>query len=85
MMHLEEGRYKIDGVDVLELINQFDSPLYVYSAETMKMQYEKLSDAFPGVKLSLHYACKALSNVNVLKYMKHLGAGLDAVSIQEVY
>ncbi len=85
MMHLEEGRYKIDGVDVLDLINQYDSPLYVYSAETMKMQYEKLSMAFPGVKLGLHYACKALSNVNVLKYMKQLGAGLDAVSIQEVY
>ena len=84
-MHLEDGRYKIDGVDVLELINQYDSPLYVYSAETMKIQYEKLYNAFPGVKLSLHYACKALSNINVLKYMKQLGAGLDAVSIQEVW
>jgi len=84
-MELINGRYEIDGVDVLQLIEQFDSPVYVYSAETMRKQYEKLSNAFPGVKLGLHYACKALSNQSVLKYMKHLGAGLDAVSIQEVW
>lgn len=84
-MQLVNGRYEIDGVDVLQLIEQYESPLYVYSAETMKKQYEKLSGAFPGVKLGLHYACKALSNISVLRYMKHLGAGLDAVSIQEVW
>lgn len=84
-MELINGRYEIDGVDVLQLIEQFDSPVYVYSAETMRKQYEKLYNAFPGVKLGLHYACKALSNQSVLKYMKHLGAGLDAVSIQEVW
>lgn len=84
-MELINGRYEIDGVDVLQLVEQFDSPVYVYSAETMRKQYEKLYNAFPGVKLGLHYACKALSNQSVLKYMKHLGAGLDAVSIQEVW
>jgi diaminopimelate decarboxylase len=69
---------------VLQIAQDFGTPVYVYSAETMKRQYKRLSNAFPGVKLHLHYACKALSNVNVLKYMKQLGAGLDAVSIQEV-
>ena len=84
MMQLVNGKYQIDGVDVLQIANDFGTPVYVYSAETMKRQYKRLSSAFPGVKLHLHYACKALSNINVLKYMKQLGAGLDAVSIQEV-
>ena len=84
MMQLVNGKYQIDGVDVLQIAQDFGTPVYVYSAETMKRQYKRLSNAFPGVKLHLHYACKALSNVNVLKYMKQLGAGLDAVSIQEV-
>ncbi len=84
MMQLVNGKYQIDGVDVLQIATDFGTPVYVYSAETMKRQYKRLSSAFPGVKLHLHYACKALSNINVLKYMKQLGAGLDAVSIQEV-
>jgi diaminopimelate decarboxylase len=84
-MELANGRYTIDGVDVLGIVEEFDSPLYVYSAETMKRQFDKLNNAFPGVKLGLHYACKALSNMSVLKYMKKLGTGLDAVSIQEVW
>ncbi|MEZ4805653.1 MAG: diaminopimelate decarboxylase [Bacteroidia bacterium] len=84
-MELTNGRYQIDGVDVLDIVKTHDSPLYVYSAETMRKQYEKLHSAFPGVKLGLHYACKALSNISVLKYMRQLGAGLDAVSIQEVW
>jgi diaminopimelate decarboxylase len=83
-MKLTNGRYTIDGVDVLELAENFDTPLYVYSAEKMHDQFKTLQEAFPGVKLGLHYACKALSNINVLKLMKSFGTGLDAVSIQEV-
>lgn len=85
LMELVNGRYKIDGVDVLSLVEQYDSPLYVYNAEKIKQQYNKLHSAFPGVKLGLHYACKALTNLSILKYMKKLGTGLDAVSIQEVW
>jgi diaminopimelate decarboxylase len=84
-MKLTNGRYTIDGVDVLELAENFDTPLYVYSAQKMHDQFKTLQEAFPGVKLGLHYACKALSNINVLKLMKSFGTGLDAVSIQEVW
>ncbi|MCC6723235.1 MAG: diaminopimelate decarboxylase, partial [Saprospiraceae bacterium] len=35
-------------------------------------------------KLHINYACKANTNINILKQLKQLGAGLDAVSIQEV-
>ncbi|MBL7942646.1 MAG: diaminopimelate decarboxylase, partial [Flavobacteriales bacterium] len=31
------------------------------------------------------YACKALNNINMLKFIRNLGAGLDTVSIQEVW
>src|SRR5205085_3909939 len=40
---------------------------------------------FPGVKVSLHYALKALNNVNILQLLRKEGAGLDAVSIHEVH
>lgn len=85
IMELINGRYQVDGVDLLDTVEEFGSPLYVYSADKMRDQYERITNAFPGVKLGLHYACKALSNLTVLKYMKQLGAGLDVVSIQEVW
>ena len=84
-MELVNGRYQLGGVDLLQLVDQYESPLYVYDAETMQKQFDKLYNAFPGVKLNIHYACKALSNLSVLKLMKKFGTGLDAVSIQEVW
>lgn len=84
-MELVNGRYEIDGVDVLSIVEQYESPVYVYSAATMQKQFNQLNNAFKGVNLKLHYACKALSNINVLRLMKQMGTGLDAVSIQEVW
>jgi diaminopimelate decarboxylase len=50
----------------------------------MKQQYEKMLHAFRDIKVKINFACKALNNINVLKFFKSLGGGLDAVSIQEV-
>ena len=36
------------------------------------------------MKVKLHYALKALNNINILRLLKSQGAGLDAVSIEEV-
>ena len=75
----------IERSKLLELAKKYGSPLYVYDANTIDRQYQRLTDAFKGVKnLKLNYAVKALSNINILHYFKNLGAGLDTVSIQEV-
>jgi diaminopimelate decarboxylase len=71
--------------DLLQLAEQFGSPLYVYDAEKIQSQYNRLTKAFSKVdKLRINYAMKALSNVAVLQLIKGMGAGLDTVSIQEV-
>ncbi len=62
----------------------FGTPVYVYHAETIQNQYKRLLSAFPNTKVKLHYALKALNNVNILRLLKNEGAGLDAVSIQDV-
>jgi len=80
----ENDHYEVGGVDLLEIANDFDTPLYIYHAEKIKEKYEQLTAAFKGVNLGINYACKALSNINILKYIKQLGAGLDTVSIEEV-
>ncbi len=84
-MELENNQYTIQGIPITDLVERFGDPLYVYDAAVMKRQFDRLNDAFQKVeKLQLNYACKALSNISVLKYFNSLGAGLDTVSIEEV-
>jgi diaminopimelate decarboxylase len=84
MPQLKEKSFEIGGVPVREIIEEFETPLYVYETAKMEAQYKRLQSAFKDVKLKINYACKALSNINVLRYFHSLGAGLDTVSIQEV-
>ena len=68
---------------LLNIASEFGTPLYVYDAESIKNQYQNLISAFPE-KTKFFYACKALTNINILKYVEQLGANLDCVSINEV-
>lgn len=84
-MKIEQNRYVFSGgVDALGLTEKYGCPLYVYETEKIASQYKRLIDAFKVKNLKINYACKALTNLNVLKFIKSLGAGLDTVSIQEV-
>jgi len=71
--------------ELVQLAEQFGSPLYVYDAAKIESQYKRLTAAFSKIKsLRINYAVKALSNVAVLQLLKQIGSGLDTVSIQEV-
>lgn len=83
-MKLVHNRYQIEGIDVVELAEKYGSPVYIYSTAKMKQQYDKMLHAFRDIKVRINFACKALNNINVLKFFKNQGSGLDAVSIQEV-
>jgi diaminopimelate decarboxylase len=66
------------------IANEFGTPVYIYHAEKIAEQYKKLTTAFKKTDARFFYACKALSNINILKYIQSLGASLDCVSINEV-
>lgn len=75
----------VTAQDLLAIAQTHGEPIYVYDAAKIAAQYNRLANAFSkGNSLRINYACKALSNVSILRYMKQLGAGLDTVSIQEV-
>ncbi|GAA4748153.1 diaminopimelate decarboxylase [Flavisolibacter ginsenosidimutans] len=69
---------------LLQIAERFGTPVYVYDAEKMKEQYQKLKSGFAGLDASFFFACKALTNINVLKYISSLGCGIDCSSINEV-
>lgn len=75
---------RLDDSLLREIAEGFGTPLYVYHAERIAHQYGRLSRAFEGVPARFYYACKSLSNINILRYIRSLGAGLDCVSVNEV-
>jgi diaminopimelate decarboxylase len=74
----------LSNSQLLDLAERFGTPLYVYHAEKIKEQYEKLVSGFSGIDTKFFFACKALTNVNILKYVSSLGCGVDCSSINEV-
>ncbi|MFN8253305.1 MAG: diaminopimelate decarboxylase [Ferruginibacter sp.] len=63
---------------------QFGTPLYVYDADNITAQYQKLTTAFAKTDTRFFYACKALTNINILKHIREIGCNVDCSSINEV-
>ena len=76
----------MDNQLLISLTEKYGSPLYVYNAEKIESQYNRITDAFSGVEnLKLNYAVKANTNISILKLFKKLKSGIDTVAIQEVH
>jgi diaminopimelate decarboxylase len=69
---------------LLAAAGEFGTPLYVYDAATITAQYQKLTSAFAKTDTKIFYACKALTNINILKLIKSIGCNVDCSSINEV-
>jgi diaminopimelate decarboxylase len=67
-----------------DIANEYGTPVYIYHAERIAHQYGKLCNAFKHCNARFFYACKSLTNINVLRYVQQIGASLDCVSVNEV-
>ncbi len=80
----KDNSFLMQGLDPHDICQEFGTPLYVYDADIIKRQVDKFKTAFAGINHKVMYAVKSCTNISILKYMKHLGTGLDTVSIPEV-
>jgi diaminopimelate decarboxylase len=69
---------------LLNAAAEYGTPLYVYDEASIVEQYNKLVHTFRRNDAKIFYACKALTNINILKIIQSLGGGIDCVSINEV-
>ena len=68
-----------------EAAYNFGTPIYVYDLSIIENQYRKLQNSFKNLNnYKVHFASKSLSNISILKFIKNLGLGLDAVSLEEI-
>lgn len=82
-----EGTLSIDGASAERLASRYGTPLYVYSENLIRRNINNLRDAlnkhYP--KTRILYACKANTNLSILRVMHSEGLEIDAVSPGEVY
>ena len=70
---------------LIRCAEKFGTPVYVYHAERIKEQFERLQNAFSSCDTRFFYACKALTNINILRYIRSIGCNVDCSSINEVH
>ncbi len=83
-MVLKNNQYQIQHIPVLNIVQQHGSPLYVYDANKIIEKINELKSVFSTVNLKIKFACKALTNISILKLMRQQGVELDVVSPQEM-
>ncbi|KAA6441608.1 diaminopimelate decarboxylase [Dyadobacter flavalbus] len=84
MQLTDQNTFTLQGIDPIQLLEQYGSPLYVYDGATIRRKVNELQQAFSGINMKIKYACKANTNLSVLKLMRSIGVELDAVSPGEL-
>ncbi len=73
-----------DSVDIAALVDNYGSPLYVYSRGDIENNWREFDEAFGDHPHLVCYAVKANSNIAVLNVLAKIGAGFDIVSVGEL-
>lgn len=84
----ESGRLFVGGCDVVALIQQYGTPLYLFDEMTIRTACRTYRTAFATHyrgTTAVHYASKALLNVAIAQIIAGEGLGLDVVSGGELY
>jgi diaminopimelate decarboxylase len=83
----EKGNLSIGGADATELAEEYGTPLYVIDEMRVRENYRRVYNAFTKYysDLQIFYACKANTNLAVMRILQEEGSGIDAVSPGEIY
>ncbi len=80
----KDGILKIGDINVLTLVKEYATPLYVYDVEIIRKQYESLKHSIPK-EVKIFYAIKANPNLSICSFLRSLGAGAEIASSGELY
>jgi diaminopimelate decarboxylase len=75
-----DGRLFAEDADLSAVAARVGTPLYVYSAATLTLHYQRLRDAFKALDPLICFSVKSCPNIGVLRHLASLGAGMDVVS-----
>ena len=86
-LETSNGHLAINGVDAIELVREYDSPLFVFSASRIRSNIQRLQQAAAAVDkpIRFFYASKANSNMAVLKTVRDAGIDIEVNSGGELF
>jgi diaminopimelate decarboxylase len=79
------GVLHCESVPIPDIVKEYGTPLYVYSASSIRSRFQELTEALSGVPHLIAYSVKANGNLAVLRTLAELGAGADIVSAGELH
>jgi diaminopimelate decarboxylase len=69
-----------DNIPLTKLAERYGTPLYIYSATTIRRRLAAFANAFRDVPHTICYSVKANSNLSILRLLAREGCGFDVVS-----
>jgi diaminopimelate decarboxylase len=73
-----------EDVAIKDIVARVGTPVYIYSAATLRRHFRVFDEALAGTDHLICYAMKALSNLSILKLFGAMGSGFDIVSVGEL-
>ncbi len=82
--HFKNGELCCENVKVSTVAKSVGTPFYLYSYKTIADHFLKIQKAFAKVDPLICFSMKSNGNLNVIKSLVDLGAGIDVVSVGEL-
>ncbi len=84
MINRENGKFKIEDMDVFELVQKYNTPLYCYSEKAISNQMKAIHNIMNVLReFHLGFALKANNNIHLINYMVKNGTWIDIVNKNE--
>lgn len=80
-----QGELHAEEVPVRKIVEAVGTPVYIYSAATLRRHFRVFDEAFSDIPHLVCYSVKANSNLAVLRLLSREGSGADIVSGGELY
>ena len=78
----KDGIMQFGGMSAVEIAERFGTPIYVTDEQIVRENYRRVYEAFSRfMETEIHYACKANTNLAILRILEQEGSCIDAVSI----
>lgn len=83
----DKGHLEIGGVDTLDIVQKFGTPVYVYDVALIRQRARSFKDTFNkyGIRAQVSFASKAFSTIAMVQLAEEEGLSLDVVSGGELY
>jgi len=81
----KNGELYAEEVPISHLAERFKTPLYVYSAKTIRRHYLSYQEEFRYIDHLVCFAIKSNFNIHIIKLLSEMGSGADVVSGGELF